>query len=64
MKLSVRNSPLLPFKKKKKEYCKSEDLFSQIPAVLELRGSTSKTSRLLGFALKGRVGLQGRVAGA
>lgn len=63
MKLSVRNSPLLPFKKKK-EYCKSEDLFSQIPAVLELRGSTSKTSRLLGFALKGRVGLQGRVAGA
>lgn len=52
------------FFQKKIVYCKFEDLFFLILAVLELRGSVSKTSRSLGFTPKGGVGLQVRVGGA
>lgn len=52
------------FFKTKKVYCKFEDLFFQIPVVLELRGSVSKISRSLGFTPKGSVGMQVTAGGA
>lgn len=50
--------------KKKKVFCKFEDFFFQILAVLELRGCVFKTSRPLGIIPKGSVGLQVRAGGA